>query len=175
MFAIQETPESEKADLIAVNFQFFEPNTQVLILPQFADEDKSLLEPLNEKGKYEFSRTHWYSRPLGDAVNSNHRFEAPTYYPDRGMSLLTRRTPEDKNRYYNGKPDKYGFNRSEWKNEGCVLALASPLVAWNIFNVIQLPNDIVLLEMNKQLCLFDYKTRRIALLAKGFGATAILE
>ena len=175
LFAIQETPESEKADLIAVNFQFFGPNTQVPILPQLADAGKALLEPLNEKGKYEFSKNHWYSRPLGDAVNSNHRFEAPTYYPDRGMSLLTKCMPEDKDRYYNGKPNKYGFNRSEWKNEGCVLALASPLVAWNIFNVIQLPNDIVLLEMNKQLCLFDYKTRRIALLARGFGATAILE
>ena len=176
LFAIQETPELEKADIVAVNFHFFGSNTPVPIFPKFADADKALIEPLNEKGKYEFSRTHWYSRPLGDAVNSNHRFEAPPYYPDFGMSLLTRRAAGDKDQYYdNGKPDKYGFNRSEWKNDGRVLALASPLVAWNIFNVIQLPNDIVLLEMNKQLCLFDYKTRRIALLAKGFGATAILE
>ena len=91
------------------------------------------------------------------------------------MSLLTRRTPEDKSQQNYNRYDKYGFNYNEWRDEGCVLALASPLVAWNIFNVIQLPNDIVLLEMNKQLCLFDYKTRRIALLAKGFGATAILE
>ncbi len=175
LFAIQETPESEKADLVAVKFQFFEPNTQVPILPHFATVDKALIEPLNEKGKYEFSMTHWYSRPLGDAVNSNHRFEAPPHYPDFGMSLLTRRTPEDKSQQNYNRYDKYGFNYNEWRDDGRVLALASPLVAWNIFNVIQLPNDIVLLEMNKQLCLFDYKTRRIALLAKGFGATAILE
>jgi len=33
----------------------------------------------------------------------------------------------------------------------------------------------ILFELRHQLCLFDYRTRRIALLAKGYGATAAIE
>ena len=90
--------------------------------------------------------------------------------------MLSRLRKGEKGTDYYNKPDRYGFNRSEWKREKRVLALASPLAVWSINNPIQFSNDVVLIEMSyRQLCLFDYRTRRIALLARGYGATAAIE
>ena len=173
LFALQKTPDDVKADLVAV--QFGGNAQQTLILPQFADAAKVILEPSVDM-IYNFSRFYRFSRTLGDAKQSNCRFEAPPHYSDRGLSLLSRHRKGEKDTDYYNKPDRYGFNRSEWKREKRVLALASPLAVWSINNPIQFSNDIVLIEMSyRQLCLFDYRTRRIALLARGYGATAAIE
>ena len=176
LFALQKTPDDMKPDLVAVSIPFGGSAQQTLILPQFADAAKVILEPSDVDGKYNFSSFYWFSRTLGDAKQSNCRFEAPPLYPDRGLSLFSRLGKGEKDTDYYNKPDRYGFNRSEWKREKRVLALASPLAVWSIHNPIQFSNDVVLIEMSyRQLCLFDYRTRRIALLARGYGATAAIE
>ena len=74
--------------------------------------------------------------------------------------------------------DAYGFTWAEWQNDRRLFALGSPIAMWGIRNIIQFENDTILFEFKKsknhQICLFDYRTRRIALLTKGYGATTSL-
>ena len=54
--------------------------------------------------------------------------------------------------------------------------METPFLEWRVRDIIQLPDDVVLLRLgDDQLCLFDYRTMRIALLARGRSATADLE
>ena len=80
-------------------------------------------------------------------------------------------------KYYNqSERDAYGFAWQDWETEKRLFAFGSPIGMWGIRNIIQFENDTVLFEFpHNQICLYDYHTRRIALLARGYGSTAALE
>jgi hypothetical protein len=56
------------------------------------------------------------------------------------------------------------------------LSLETPIVGWEVRHVTQLPNDLVLFQLGeRQICLFDPETRRVALLAYGRSPVAFLK
>ena len=141
------------------------------VLPNFAEAGKALLELPDDRGVYRHYQWQWLGRTLGVAKDSDVRFQTG-FWPQRGMYLMEReKSPEDKLDY-----DQYGFAWREWTFGKKLIALEMPFLSWTIRNIIQLPGDFVLFELDRdQICLFDYKTMRIALVARGFGATAVVE
>jgi hypothetical protein len=56
------------------------------------------------------------------------------------------------------------------------LALDTPFLAWPIRNITQLPDEKVLFQLGEnQICVFDLKTKQVALVAKGRGPALLLE
>jgi hypothetical protein len=56
------------------------------------------------------------------------------------------------------------------------LSLETPFIQWTIRNAYQLPGDCVVFQLgDKQICILDPDTRRVALIAKGYGPVVVLE
>ena len=54
-------------------------------------------------------------------------------------------------------------------------SLETPFAAWNLRNATHLPGDIVVFQLgDDQICVFDPKTRRLALVTNGRGPIAVL-
>ena len=147
------------------------------ILSHFADTDKVLQTPFGKDKSRKYGDCNKYiGRPFGNAIASNHRFRH-TYYAEYGITLFKRRDKDSPPRYHSdGKPDANGFIWEDWEDERGLFALGSPVGVWGIRNIIQFENDTILFEFpNHQICLFDYRTNKIALLARGCGATVAIE
>lgn len=56
------------------------------------------------------------------------------------------------------------------------LGFSTPLATWRVSNVTQLPDDKVVFQLgDDQICLLDPKTRKVALLARGWGPAVVLD
>ena len=175
LMAIQDDTDTSKANLVVASRHDYRNHCETKVLfSRFAEIDKAVVEkPMDKSGRYDVDDYYQISRPLGGAIDSDVRFRRH-WYGEFGLDLLRRTTnpPPGGKGYHLNSPDRYGFNSRYWQKERKLFALASPIAYWWMAHIIQFPNDIILFEMtNKQLCLFDYKTNRIALLSRGFGAT----
>ncbi len=98
-------------------------------------------------------------------------------YPFSGPSYLRRFSIEEPPEYriislgWAG----YSFGVTDAKtNESFSLDLVTPFLSWNWENQILLPDGWCVAEVNDRIWLIDLKTKEIAFLAYGFGATVIL-
>ena len=172
----------EKANLVE-RIQGNAPEN-ITILSRCADVDKVLLSQIRDTEDsiwyYDANRRSYcdaeLGRPLGKARDANCRF-MEKWFNDTGLFLLERCQDEDGVSRENPVLDAHGFAWKEWKTTRKLFAMDSPLAMhWKPRNIIQFENDIILFEFpNCQLCLFDYRTRRIARLARGYGATAAIK
>ncbi|MBM4102584.1 MAG: hypothetical protein FJ263_00835 [Planctomycetes bacterium] len=64
---------------------------------------------------------------------------------------------------------------NESTKESIHLAMETPFLAWYARQATILPNDEVVFEVGGQICLFDRQSRKLALLAKGYGPVVLLE
>ncbi len=183
----RSAPEAATATLKAIRFKkhYTDKVVQIVdVLPDFAPADRVLLEPDREKADeaypdrsmdddkpYIDASWYWVGRPLGAARDSSIRFSSG-FWAAQGLRLLTK---VERPRGRRPSPDRYGFDWGEWETTRRLFALETPFLAWRVRDIIQLPDDVVLLRLGDQLCLFDYRTMRIALLARGRSATAVLE
>jgi hypothetical protein len=63
-----------------------------------------------------------------------------------------------------------GFHAENKKTgQKIYLALETPFIQWYIGNLFLLPNDQVIFQMGSQIVIFDLKTHKIGLIAKGRG------
>ncbi len=175
----EETPaKANLVERIWINRLF--PSTEnITILPRLADVDNVVLTQFGF-GKSDKDRRYGdcndlIGRPLGKAKASNYRL-SHDFYSEFGLMLLKRRERDSSQPYnFMSIRDAYGFTWEEWQNDRRLFALGSPIAMWGLKNIIQFENDTILFELrHHQLCLFDYRTRRIALLARGHGATAAI-
>ena len=177
--ADEENPT--KANLVERINRFMGRPENLPILSCCAETDKVLLTRFSDNGNRIIDDSlygdcnQFIGRPLGKAIDSNYRFQRD-FYAEFGLFLLKRREG-DLPKYYNqSERDAFGFARQDWEKERRLFALGSPIGMWWIRNIIQFENDTVLFEFpHNQICLYDYRTRRIALLARGYGSTALLE
>jgi hypothetical protein len=89
---------------------------------------------------------------LGEAKNSPWQFSA-AYWPNGGLS---------------------GTNATSAQSVSVVFE--TPIFSWAVRNPVILPNNTVLFQLgDRQVCVFDPDTRKIALLAHGHGPIAILK
>jgi hypothetical protein len=106
-------------------------------------------EPNEHRGNWS---PQWFVTQIGEATNS-------------AWSFLTG---------FWGKDGLYGTNRQT--GEKIHLALETPYVQWIVRNAYELPNDCVVFQLGfNQICIFDPKTRRVALLARGYGPVVVVE
>lgn len=184
----RSAPGAATATLKAIRFKKHRSTDKVVqivdVLPDFAPADRVLLEPDREEADEAYpdrgtdddkpfidASWYWVGRPLGAARDSSIRFSSG-FWAAQGLRLLTK---VERPRGRRPSPDRYGFDWGEWETTRRLFALETPFLAWRIRDIIQLPDDVVLLRLGDQLCLFDYRTMRIALLARGHGATVVLE
>ncbi len=149
----------------------------ITIHPQLADVDKVVLTQFgkSDKNRLYGDCNDFIGRPLGKAIDSNYRFER-SYYSEFGLILLKRRDGDFPPSDNISERDAYGFAWQDWQEDRTLFALGSPIGFLGLEKIIQFENDTILFELrHHQLCLFDYRTRRIALLARGYGATAAIE
>ena len=184
----RSAPGAATATLKAIRFKKHRSTDKVVqivdVLPDFAPADRVLLEPdrkeadeaypdrgTDDDKRFIDDSWYWVGRPLGAARDSSIRFSSG-FWAAQGLRLLTK---VERPRGRRPSPDRYGFDWGEWETRRRLFALETPFLAWRVRDIIQLPDDVVLLRLGDQLCLFDYRTMRIALLARGYGATVVLE
>ncbi|MBR4676222.1 MAG: hypothetical protein IKP00_17330 [Victivallales bacterium] len=176
---LSDEEDPAKANLVERVWKYsqFSHTENITILPKLADVDNVVLTQFgkNDKDRQYGDCNDLIGRPLGKAKASNYRF-SHHFYPEFGLMLLKKREFDLSKPYnYISSRDAYGFTWAEWQNDRRLFALGSPIAMWGIKNIIQFENDTILFELrHRQLCLFDYRTRRIALLARGHGATAAI-
>ncbi len=176
---LSDEAEPAKAGLVERVWKsgYYQNAENITILPGLAEVDNVVLTQFGENDKNSRYGNYYglVGRPLGKAKDSNCRFKRG-FYSEYGLVLL-RRCENASHRPRNiSSRDAYGFAGVEWQYERRLFALGSPITLWGIKNIIQFENDTILFELgHQQLCLFDYRTRRIALLARGYGATAAIE
>ena len=166
-----------KANLAERFYSFLERHENIPIISRIAETDNVLLTQFTDKDRDRMYGDCNFNigRPLGKARESNHRFKKE-YYAEFGLALLKRREGDLPQHHNQSKRDAYGFAWQDWQEEKNLFALGSPIGMWWIRNIIQFENDTILFELpNHQICLFDYRTNRIALLVRGYGATAAIE
>ena len=148
------------------------------VISHFEDTDRVLLTPFGKDQNLKYGDCNPYiGRPFGNATASNYRFYYDNIFAEFGIILMKKREKDSPPRnIYPKEPDAYGFSWQDWLEDRTLFALGSPIAVWGIRNIIQFENDTILFEFkNHQICLFDYRTRRIALLARGYGATVAIE
>jgi len=176
--ADEENPA--KANLAERVWRFgqFQNAENITIHPQLADVDKVVLTQFgrSDKNRRYGDCNDYIGRPLGKkAIDSNYRFKR-SFYSEFGLILLKRRDSDSPPSHIISERDAYGFAWQDWQEDRRLFALGSPIAMWGLKNIIQFENDTILFELrHRQLYLFDYRTRRIALLARGYGATAAIE
>jgi hypothetical protein len=66
--------------------------------------------------------------------------------------------------------------RHKKTGEQIQLSYETPFAAWEVRNAVHLPSDQVLFQLgHNQICIFEPKTRRVALLWHGWGPVAVVE
>lgn len=176
---VADEEEPTKANLMERTYtrRAFGRADLIPILSHFAVTDKVLQTPFGKDKSRKYGDCNMFvGRPFGNAIASNHRFRLE-HYAEFGITLLKRRDKNSPSRYNSSsETDVNGFRWADWEDERGLLGLGSPVGMWWIRNIIQFENDTILLEFpNQQICLFDYRTNRIAFLARGCGATAAIE
>ena len=174
---LSDEAESAKASLVERVWKsgYYQNAENITILPVLAEVDNVVLTQFDESDKNSRYGNYYdrVGRPLGKAKDSNCRFKYGLYA--ECLVLLKRCENASRPRNISNR-DAYGFAGTEWQYERRLFDLGSPIALWGIKNIIQFENDTILFELrHRQLCLFDYRTRRIALLARGYGATAAIE
>ena len=150
------------------------------VISRFEDTDRVLLTPFGKDQNSKYGDCNpWIGRPFGKAIASSYRFKYDDFFAEFGIALMKKREKDSTPRnIYPKEADAYGFSWQDWQEDRILFALESPIAMWGIRNIIQFENDTILFEFKKfkkhQICLFDYRTRRIALLTKGYGATTSL-
>ena len=150
------------------------------VISRFEDTDRVLLTPFDKNQNLKYGDCNpWIGRPFGKAIASNYRFKYDDFFAEFGIALMKKREKDSTPRnIYPKEADANGFSWQDWQEDRILFALGSPIAMWGIRNIIQFENDTILFEFKKsknhQICLFDYRTRRIALLTKGYGATTSL-
>lgn len=178
---LADEEDPTKANLVERINRFMGRPENLPILSCCAETDKVLLTRFSDNGNRIIDDSlygdcnQFIGRPLGKAIDSNYRFQRD-FYAEFGLFLLKRREG-DLPKYYNqSERDAFGFAWQDWEKERRLFALGSPVGMWWVRNIIQFENDTILFELpNHQICLFDYRTNRIALLVRGYGATAAIE
>ena len=166
-----------QANLVERFYSFLEWHKNIPIISRIAETNNVLLTQFTDRYKdWMYGDCNFnIGRPLGKARESNHCFKKE-YYAEFGVVLLKRREGDLSRHHNQSEKDAYGFAWQDWEKERRLFALGSPVGMWWIRNIIQFENDTILFELpNHQICLFDYHTNRIALLARGYGATAAIE
>lgn len=158
-------------------------NNRVLI-KELARKENVIIDYPDKDSHAEYYRDPnwlWNCRCLGNAKNSDVHFKHG-FWPREGISLLSknphpiRAIPCDSSSQQPDDVDVFGYQRGEWASVRRLFALETPFLGWNVGNIIQLPDDVCILQLGRdQLCLFDYRTMKLALLARGYGAIAVLE
>ena len=172
--------EPTKANLMERTYtrRAFGRSDLIPVISCFEDTDRVLLTPFGKDQNLKYGDCNPYiGRPFGNAIASNYRFNYDDFLAEFGIILMKKREKDSVPRnIYPKEPDAYGFSWQDWQEDRTLFALGSPIAMLGLKNIIQFENDTILFELrHHQLCLFDYRTRRIALLARGYGATAAIE
>ena len=177
---LADEDEPAKANLMERTYtrRAFGRSDLIPVISHFEDTDRVLLTPFGKDQNLKYGDCNPYiGRPFGNAIASNYRFYYDNIFAEFGIILMKKREKDSPPRnIYPKEPDAYGFSWQDWLEDRTLFALGSPIAVWGIRNIIQFENDTILFEFkNHQICLFDYRTRRIALLTKGYGATTAIE
>ncbi len=177
---IADEDEPTKANLMERTYtrSAFERSGLIPVISLFEDTDRVLLTQFGKNQNLKYGESNsCIGRPFGKAIASNYRFEYDDFFAEFGIILMKKREKDSTPRnIYPREADAYGFSWQDWQEDRMLFALGSPIAMWGIRNIIQFENDTILFEFaNHQICLFDYRTKCIALLTKGYGATTAIE
>lgn len=144
-----------------------------------------LLARPNEDGRYDLYLVYQPSgpHPLSEVIQKDFACQAPLNY---ALAVRGEWNPEEALSYYfhvpaMGEPSLWTYEIGFWPIEGIYAtnratgkvtswAMETPWVQWSVRHAVQLDGDFLLFQLGRdQLCILDPQTRRIALIARGFG------